>query len=643
MRFSDQTLAKKLSIGGKVILASTLIICGGLGAAFRQMDAISDAEKQPFIARGEISKIIGASDDQVASSRGYILTQDPRFLKSYENAVKDAAAASQAAHDAVSGHPEMLAALDKLVAAETAYRQSLSDKQMHFAADPATLEKAVSLAKTDEAALLQRNIREAAKEASTRVEDWSHELASTQNNVTSILYGILVFVALFCLGFGLMVGRWLRAWIIDPVSEMTFAINKLAGGDNSISVPCLGWSDEMGQMAKGVQTFKKNAIEKQRLESEAQQSGRFVEEERAAREAEKARDSEEKQKAINLLGQGLGRLADGDLVQRIDTPFGESTERLREEFNASVEQLQQSMLTIISSADAIRSGTGEISAAADDLSRRTEQQAASLEETAAALDEITATVRKTADGATEARSIVSSAKVNADKGGEVVRLAITAMSGIEKSSQQIGQIIGVIDEIAFQTNLLALNAGVEAARAGEAGRGFAVVASEVRSLAQRSAEAAKEIKTLISASTAQVEAGVDLVGETGKALERIVVEVGDINKLVSEIAASAHEQATGLNQVNAAVNQMDQVTQQNAAMVEQTTAAAYSLNQETEKLSDLIGRFQVGRARANVAPVRQASHNPSRPTATAMKHVGGRGGAAVRKADPVTSADWNEF
>ena len=296
--------------------------------------------------------------------------------------------------------------------------------------------------------------------------------------------------------------------------------------------------------------------------------------------------------AVNQIAAGLSRLAEGDLQQRIETKFIPALDRLRVDFNASLEALEHSMVAITANAHAIRSGTGEISSAADDLSRRTEQQASSLEETAAALEQITATVKKTAEGAKHARDVVSTAKVDADKSGEVVREAMTAMTGIEKSSKQISQIIGVIDEIAFQTNLLALNAGVEAARAGDAGRGFAVVASEVRALAQRSAEAAKEIKGLISASTAQVDQGVTLVTQTGKALERIVAQVVEINAIITDIAASAQEQATGLQQVNAAVNEMDKVTQQNAAMVEETTAAAHSLAGETEELGRLVGRYQ---------------------------------------------------
>jgi methyl-accepting chemotaxis protein len=300
--------------------------------------------------------------------------------------------------------------------------------------------------------------------------------------------------------------------------------------------------------------------------------------------------------AVKQIGGGLSRLAEGDLEHRIKTEFIPALEPLRVDFNASMDTLEHSMAAMTANAQAIRAGAGEISTAADDLSRRTEQQASSLEETAAALEQITVTVKKTAEGAKHARDVVSTAKVDADKSGEVVREAMAAMTGIDKSSKQISQIIGVIDEIAFQTNLLALNAGVEAARAGDAGRGFAVVASEVRALAQRSAEAAKQIKGLISASTAQVDQGVKLVTQTGEALGRIVAQVVEINGVITDIAASAQEQATGLQQVNAAVNEMDGVTQKNAAMVEETTAASHALAGETEQLGRLIARYRIAQA-----------------------------------------------
>jgi methyl-accepting chemotaxis protein len=307
-----------------------------------------------------------------------------------------------------------------------------------------------------------------------------------------------------------------------------------------------------------------------------------------------ATDVTHRVQAVNEIGHGLVQLAARNFEHRIDHAFQPEFEKLRSDYNSTLEKLQSTLQQVRAGAGAIQSGSQDLSRGADDLSRRTEQQAASIEQTAAALDEITATVRKTAAGATHVREAVTVAKNDGEQSSAVVQQTMVAMAEIQDSARKIGQIIGVIDEIAFQTSLLALNAGVEAARAGDAGRGFAVVASEVRALAQRSASAAKEIKALISTSTEHVDVGVGLVSETGKALKRIIDQIVDINGLVADIAASAQEQATGLDQVNNAVNQMDQVTQRNAAMVEQSTAATQALSQEAEGLAQIIGEFRIG-------------------------------------------------
>jgi methyl-accepting chemotaxis protein len=366
--------------------------------------------------------------------------------------------------------------------------------------------------------------------------------------------------------------------------------------------------------------------------------------EAARKEAEHRVLSEERATVVKSVGEAMAALSRGDLTYRMSSEIPDEYGRLRADFNAAMAQLEDTMGAILTATDGLKTGSDEIAKASDDLSRRTEQQAASLEETAAALDEITATVKRSSAGAREASDAATEAKADAALSGKVVGDAVAAMGEIEQSSRQISQIIGVIDEIAFQTNLLALNAGVEAARAGDAGRGFAVVAQEVRALAQRSAEAAKEIKTLIASSSDQVQRGVKLVGDTGAALDGIVGKVARIDALISEIAVSAHEQSSGLSQVNIAVNQMDQVTQQNAAMVEQATAASASLRSEAEGLVGMVGRFQTsGRTGGGPRLAEEGRHGPSgNPVARAQARIAVAMGAPRSRAS-VSGDEWAEF
>ncbi len=337
--------------------------------------------------------------------------------------------------------------------------------------------------------------------------------------------------------------------------------------------------------------------------------------------------------AVNEIAAGLEHLAHNDLTYRIEQTVDPQFSKVRDDFNTAMSVLDEAMGVVAHATQSVGAGAQEISTASEDLAQRTEQQAANLEKTASALDEITATVTRSAEGAKQASEAATAARADAARSGQIVGDAVAAMGEIEKSSGQITSIIGVIDEIAFQTNLLALNAGVEAARAGEAGRGFAVVAQEVRALAQRSAEAAKEIKALIASSTAQVARGVRLVGDTGEALSTIAEKVSQIDGLISEIAESSREQSAGLSEVNTAVNRMDQVTQSNAAMVEEANAASASLRQESDELSALVSRF----ATSSNAKVTPAPHRASRPAARAPVSRPGSAALAVK-----TDA-WDEF
>jgi methyl-accepting chemotaxis protein len=408
---------------------------------------------------------------------------------------------------------------------------------------------------------------------------------------------LMIAIALAA-ALGMALSLFTARLITRPMQALSTAMRELASGNREVAIPGLDRTDDYAPMAAAVQMFKEAAIAKEQLEAQAAQAHESTE--HRLSEIEGAyRDSGKSQATVlETLAAALERLAKRDLTTRIDLAVSPAYQKLRSDFNEALEQLEQAIENVSSATRAIKSRTQEVANSSSDLSRRTEQQAASLEETAAALDEVTDTLKRTAEGSTLAHRIVSAATSDAERGRSVVRQAVEAMSGIEKSSQKIGQIISVIDEIAFQTNLLALNAGVEAARAGEAGRGFAVVASEVRALAQRSADAAKEIKSLVSASKDEVDHGVALVAQTGEALERIQSQVAEMNAAVSQIATSATDQSTRLGELNTTVRNMDQTTQMNAAVAEESTAASMSLAEETEQLSALVGSFRLTRDQA---------------------------------------------
>ena len=416
---------------------------------------------------------------------------------------------------------------------------------------------------------------------------------NVRQNIITTATALLVTLAVLMVGATLITRS-----VTGPVSALRGRMQSMADGDTDSAIPATTNKSEIGDMARTLDVFRTSLIRQQELEA-----------------AQKELD-EKRSKVVSALSGKLSALSQGDLTVQITEAFPKDYEQLRQDFNTSARNLSATVEQVIAAASSIRNGASEISQASDDLSHRTESQAATLEQTAAALDELTASVKSAAEGARSVEATMEEARHEAETSGEVVQSAVSAMTEIEQSSSQISQIIGVIDDIAFQTNLLALNAGVEAARAGEAGRGFAVVASEVRALAQRSSDAAMEIKTLISNSSGQVERGVELVGKAGEALQSIVSQVSHISGLVSGIAESAAEQSTGLAEINTGVTQLDKVTQQNAAMVEEATAAGQMLKEDATKLTGLVAHFKIPGTRA-AAPAQAAAapapsaHGPS--------------------------------
>ncbi|MBA3039252.1 MAG: methyl-accepting chemotaxis protein [Alphaproteobacteria bacterium] len=392
------------------------------------------------------------------------------------------------------------------------------------------------------------------------------------------------------------VGVLVSSGLTRPLTDLAGQMNRLNEGDKNIDITATGRADEIGVMARALESFRQNAVEKERMETDAVERSAQIDDERRQREAEKTRSAKELEDAVSALAAGLQNLSSGRLNLRIERPFVPSLDHLRVDFNNSVERLEDTIRTISESADTIRAGSADLKSASEDLSRRTERQAASLEEAAAALGEMTGSVNDALKRCETAVRVTADTLSDARTSSTVVNDAIVAMERIESSSAKIRQIIDVIDQIAFQTNLLALNAGVEAARAGEAGKGFAVVAQEVRELAQKSSGAARDISQLINTSTTDVADGVALVLKTGESLHKIEGNIETINSHIGSIADASREQSQRLGEINASVNDLDQVTQQNAAMVEETTAAAFALASEADGLTEQVSSFAIDHA-----------------------------------------------
>lgn len=491
--------------------------------------------------------------------------------------------------------------------------------------------------------------------------DASAAMDATQNLAHMLNLGVGTLVVLTLIGSAVFGART----IAKPIVRLTENMNALAAGNLDIDVPFSARRDEIGEMARAVEVFKQNGIKVRELNAQEtalqaksadlQSSISQVVSSAVAGDfsrrinkdygnADLNRFAGQVNELVDSVDRGIAEtrrvvsaLAEGDLTESMRGDFQGAFGELQQNVNATMANLRAVLGEVRSAIDTINGGAGEMQMASGDLSKRTEQQAASLEETSSALEEITVAVRSSTERATEASHMVDEARQSTEQSSAVVGDAISAMGRIENASGEIGQIINVIDEIAFQTNLLALNAGVEAARAGDAGKGFAVVAQEVRELAQRSANAAKDIKTLISRSSAEVQSGVKLVTATGEALTLIQEHVLKINEHVHSIARAAKEQSTGLSEVSTAVNQMDQVTQQNAAMVEESTAATSRLAEEAASLARLIARFKIG----ETTRIGREADWASRPATSPARALGQKLAGAFGGRTAI--ATWEEF
>ena len=488
--------------------------------------------------------------------------------------------------------------------------------------------------------------------------------ASVENSIADTVLNQKLIGAVVLLT-GVLIAFFIARSVSNPITALTKAMRELAAGNFDVVLPGLARKDEIGNIAKAVDEFKVKAAEKAQREAEQKaEQDRQAEVERQAAlakmadefqavvggivEAAAAGDFSKRvalegttglvlnvgtlinslcdnvATALHDLVHMLSALAEGNLSERIVAEYQGEFAMLKENANTAAERIGATIAEIKLAAREVTSASAEISGSTTDLSQRTEEQAASLEETSASMEEIASTVKKNADNAQQANESASKARDVADRGGRVVARAVDAMAQIEASSGKISDIIGVIDEIARQTNLLALDAAVEAARAGDAGRGFAVVASEVRTLAQRSSQAAKDIKDLITNSNGQVKDGVGLVNQAGAALAEIVDSIKAVATIVSEIAGASAEQASGVEQVNKALAQMDEVTQQNSALVEENAATAKTLEQQAKAMDERVAYFRLAEdaADAAAAPAQvpaKVAQVPMSKTATAPK------------------------
>jgi len=603
---SSMPIARKIAAAFCAVILSVLVMMTVLWTILSRIEATSTVS-----ARGQ--QVLSMTQEieigilrQNSQMRGFLITGDEKYLKQYREGQSQVADAAAGLRTLLSDDPAGRGKVEDSLARANEWRTVVGDPM-------------IALARSDRMAA-QEQLRAVSGKVTMvpvlaplralRDEERARGTAARSARDAALLTGkiALALGGLVMCGVAIAVSVLLGRAMARPIVRLTGVMDTLAKGDHRLEVPDADRADELGSMSRAVLVFRDAAAAKARAEAEQEQVMREV-------------------------GAALSKLAESDMRVELNG-FPPSYAGLQRDFNTAVGRLASALGTVRGSAGGIATSTAEMHAATDDLAQRAEQQASSLAESAAAVTEIAASVRGTADQAKAAIKVVDRATADVRHSEDIVRRTMGAISDIERSSNEIAEIIALIDGLSFQTNLLALNAGVEAARAGDAGKGFAVVASEVRALAERSADAARDINARITNTVQRVRSGVQLAQETDASLRAITTGIGNIATFVSAIADSAGAQAASIAQVNVAIGEMDSATQANAAMVEEVTAACRLLTTETGTLEEQVNRFRVadGHDAQPAAPV------PARRVAPrAVSQV--RGNLALKSED----GDWDAF
>ncbi|WP_051273027.1 methyl-accepting chemotaxis protein [Sphingomonas phyllosphaerae] len=599
-------IGKKIAAAFCAVILAVLVMMTVLWMLLSRIEATSDvgARGQEVLAQSlqiEIGML-----RQNSQMRGFLVTGDEGYLKQYHEGQSQVADGTAKLHTLFADRPAQRAKVDESLARAADWRQQVADPMIALARTDrmAAQERLRAVSKKVTLVPVLAPLRELRDEETARGEEAS--AARTSALLTGKI--ALALGGLAMIGIAVLVSMLLSRALARPVVRLTGVMDTLARGDHGLSVPDTERADELGSMSRAVLVFRDAA-------------------------AAKAQADAEQQQVMTEVGAALARLAEADLCATL-RGFPPSYAALERDFNTAVERLAAALGTVRGSAGGIATSTAEMHAATDDLAQRAEQQAASLAESAAAVTEIASSVRATADEAKAAIGVVDRATADVRHSEEIVRRTMAAINDIERSSNEIAEIIALIDGLSFQTNLLALNAGVEAARAGDAGKGFAVVASEVRALAERSADAARDINARITNTVQRVRSGVELAQETDTSLRAITSGIDEIATFVTKIADSAASQAASIGQVNVAIGEMDSATQANAAMVEEVTAACRLLTTETVTLEGQVNRFRVDASSARAAPAA-----PVRRPVRAAPATVTRGNVALKAVEE----DWSAF